>query len=220
MSQFSVSVEFIKNSQLARQDNYMGKGYGYDKAGMDAAFVGVTDKDTKIFTPPTSPGKLPANGTQYAIPTSLGGGVGTFNASDYTIRNSAGQIVGSINWSPTQPDAVGTGVIGSPRWAVDQMDVKAIYHDIEIGIATDHKSRSEWLAANDRLLTAALVTLVSIASSPAEKLDDLAVVAAITSGFMNPPSDWPNAPASTAGIPMLSDNASSKPQSFAVSADG
>lgn len=84
---------------LVTSNNYMGENYGYDKAGMDRAFVGIKDRDTGIFTPPASPGKLPANGTQFAIPTSLGGGIGTFNASDYTIRNSAGQVVGSIDVS-------------------------------------------------------------------------------------------------------------------------
>lgn len=59
--------------------NYAGAQYGYD-----------FDRMSEFFRNNSS--QLPANGTTYPIPASLGGGVGTFNASDYTVRNSAGTI--------------------------------------------------------------------------------------------------------------------------------
>lgn len=66
--------------------NYAGENYGYDFKRMNDFF----NQNQNL---------LPANGTTYQIPASLGGGVGTFNASDYTIRNSAGQTLSSIDMS-------------------------------------------------------------------------------------------------------------------------
>lgn len=178
-------------SNLVTSNNYMGENYGYDKAGMDKVFLGTTIRNSdgsSTFIPPTYPGKLPANGTQYSIPTSLGGGIGTFNASDYTIRNSAGQVVGSINWSPNQPDQMGSNVIGSPRWPSNQVDLAGLAHDAGIGKAKETNSTDIWLKANDDLRTAALAISNSSTSTWAEKQDALVVLTALNTGRMEPNS--------------------------------
>lgn len=170
--------------------NYSGENYGYDLELMRDIF-----KDNQSL--------LPANGTTYQIPASLGGGVGTFNASDYTIRNSAGQVVGSINWNASQVNQSGTVSAGLPRWPTNGTDLAALIHDMGVGSAQAilngealkgkdanfqivDQAVSSWNTANDALAKSCLATMANANASASEKLECKLILNLLQQGVMNP----------------------------------